>query len=122
LLVDDDTAVRRGIRGLLADELATAIVEEVASAEDALERVRSERWDLVLLDIRLSGRSGLDALPDIKAACPGLCVVVLSGLPERPYAAAALRIGAAAFVCKERAPEDLTMTIVRLLAAAGPVS
>jgi len=115
LVVDDNRAIRSSVRQLLADEIPTALIEEAASAEEALTRLRGEACDVVVLDIRLPGRSGLDLLPDIRAARPSLPVVVLSGLSKAVYGAAACKAGAAAFVSKERAPEELALTIRQVL-------
>ncbi|MDQ3031867.1 MAG: response regulator transcription factor [Myxococcota bacterium] len=116
LLVDDDVAWRDDVRQLLADEMPEALVVEAGSAEEALARAQGDDWELVLLDIRLPGLSGLEALPRLRAAKPSALVIVLSGLPEQPYAAAAATAGASAYLLKERAPELLPHTVRRLLA------
>lgn len=116
LLVDDDVAWRDDVRQLLAEEVPEALIVAVGSAEEALARVHGDDWEVVLLDIRLPGQSGLDVLPRLRAAKPSAPVVVMSGLPEQPYAAAAHAAGASAYLMKERAPELLTRTVRRLLA------
>jgi DNA-binding NarL/FixJ family response regulator len=115
LIVDDDRGIRNRVRQLLADDIPTALVNEAASGEEALTYIGAHACDLVVLDIRLPGRSGLDVLPEIRAARPSLPVVVMSGLSKDVYATAARKAGAAAFVPKERAPEDLASTIRRVL-------
>ena len=119
LVVDDDRALRGRLRQLLVEELPIAAVGEASSAEEALLRVKLDAWDVVVLDIHLPGRSGLDVLPTLKSVRPSCHVVVVTGLPEDPYARAALRSGAAAFLLKERAPEALAQTISRLCAVAA---
>jgi two-component system, NarL family, invasion response regulator UvrY len=115
LVVDDDRATRIRVRELLVDEFPTALVGEAASGEEALTHIAAEACDIVVLDIRLGGRSGLDVLPDIRSARPLLPVVVMSGLPKEAYGPAACKAGAAAFVPKDRALEDLAPTICRVL-------
>jgi len=115
LVVDDDRGIRSRVRQLLADEIPTAVIGEAASGEEALIHIAAEACDVVVLDIRLPGRSGLDVLPEIRSARPSLPVVVMSGLPKEAYGSVALKAGAAAFVPKDRAPEDLAPTIRRVL-------
>jgi two-component system, NarL family, invasion response regulator UvrY len=115
LVVDDDRGIRSRVRRLLADEIPTALIAEAASGEEALTHICAEACDVVVLDIRLPGRSGLDVLPDIRSARPSLPVVVLSGMPKDVYGSAAYKAGAAAFVAKERAPDDLALTIRQVL-------
>jgi two-component system invasion response regulator UvrY len=119
LLVDDDAGMRRHVRRLLAEDLPGAEIVEVESADDALARVRREAWDVVILDIRLPGRSGLEVLPDLRAARPLLPIIVMSGLPEAPYAGVAARAGASAYLVKEQAPEQLVETIRGLLSRSA---
>lgn len=115
LVVDDDRGIRSRVRQLLADEIPTAVIGEAASAEEALIHIAAEACDVVVLDIRLPGRSGLEVLPEIRSARPSLPVVVMSALPKDSYGLAACKAGAAAFVPKDRAPEDLALTIRRVL-------
>lgn len=115
LLVDDDPHIRGHFGQLLSDELPGATIVEIGTAEDILPLIEREHWDVVLLDIRLPGKSGLAILPELKAVRPRLPVIMLSGLREVPYTAAALRAGASAFVPKDRASDDLLPTIRRLM-------
>jgi len=113
LVVDDERAVRAGLRRLL--EGLDADVEEAGSGEEALASLTPGRWDLILLDISLPGMSGLVALEQIQLLCPGLPVAIVSGMGVDPYAGEALRRGAAAFVSKDRAHTDLLDVVRRLL-------
>lgn len=115
LLVDDHSILRSGLRKILETEFEDAVVGEAGAAEEALQRVHAEPWDLLVLDISLPGRSGLDALPDIRAAQPRLPVVMLSMYGEQQFAVRALRAGAAAYLTKEHAAEELIRAIGTVL-------
>ncbi len=116
LLVDDHTILRSGLRRILEEEFAGAVVGEAGNAEDAMERLRKEPWDLLVLDISLPGRSGLDLLPEVKALHPRLPVLVLSMYGEQQFAVRALKAGASAYLTKERAAEELIRAIRTVLA------
>ena len=107
LLVDDHAILRTGLRRILIDEFPGAEVGEAATADEALEELRRKPWDVVLLDISLPGRSGLDILPQIRATCPAAKVIVLSSFGDQQFAVRALRDGAVAFLTKERAAREL---------------
>lgn len=106
LLIDDHAILRAGLRRLLTDDLA-AEVGEAADADEALVQLEREAWDVVLLDISLPGRSGLDLLPAIRSAYPAVRVIVLSSFGDQQFAVRALRDGAVAFLTKERAAREL---------------
>jgi DNA-binding NarL/FixJ family response regulator len=100
LVVDDSAAVRGSLRALLCDVLPGTTVSEATGAAPALECVRAERWDLVLLDLSLPDRSGVEALRDIRRERPELPVVVMSLHPAEHYRPAMLAAGAADYVAK----------------------
>lgn len=116
LLADDHSILRSGLRKILEGEFADAQVLEAGTAEEALERVRAEALDLVVLDVSLPGRSGLDILPDLRAAQPRLPVLVLSMYGEQQFAVRALKAGAAAYLTKEHAADELIRAIRTVLA------
>lgn len=105
LIVDDEVDVRSRTRVLLED--LGCRVSSAGCAEEALTLLTDGVWELVILDIRLPGISGLEALKQIRARDARLPVVICTGLPEDPYAAAAMGLGATRFVNKERAAEQL---------------
>jgi two-component system, NarL family, invasion response regulator UvrY len=105
LLVDDHPGIRARIRAWLAECYPDAGVVEVDSAEAAV--ATDGEFSAVLLDVQLPGRSGLAAIPALRARRPATPVVMVSGAPRESYAPAALRAGAAAFVAKEKLYEDL---------------
>jgi two-component system invasion response regulator UvrY len=111
LVVDDHPLVRKGIIQVIADELRGGTIGEASTAAEALAAVWSQCWDLVLLDISLPGRSGLDVLKEIKAARPKLPVLVLSGFPESQFAIRVFRVGAAGYLTKESPPETLLKAV-----------
>lgn len=123
LIADDHAVVRRGLKQILADDFKKADFGEAANVRDALELVRKERWDAVVLDITMpGGRSGLEALKEIREARPRLPVLVLSMHPEDQFALRVLRSGAAGYMTKESAPEELVGAIRKILAGGRYVS
>ena len=119
LVVDDSDAVRRSIHTLLAELLANATIAEAASAAAALARVDAEHWDLVLVDLSLPDRSGIDTLRAIHARRPALPVLVMSFHPEAAYASAVRAAGAAGYLTKGTSAEVLAQAVRGALAAAG---
>lgn len=115
LLADDHAILRTGLRRILEEAFPGAEVGEAGTAEAALGLVREGAWDLLVLDISLPGRSGLEAIPEFKALQPQLPIVVLSMYGEQPFAIRALRAGASAYLTKEHAPEELIQAIRTVL-------
>src|ERR1035437_3788302 len=107
LLVDDHAVVRRGVRDILTESLDKVTFGEASKPSEAIEKLQGEDWDVVVLDISLPGRGGLDALHEIKRLRPNVPVLVLSMHAEDHYALRALRAGAAGYVNKDSAAEDL---------------
>jgi len=122
LIVDDHAIVRRGLRELLSDEFHGAAFGEASEARQALEQLRKKQWDVVLLDIMLPGKSGLDLLKELRAEWPKLPVLVLSGYPEDQFAVRVLKAGAGGYMTKESAPEELAKAIRKVLAGGRYVS
>lgn len=118
LIVDDHAIVRQGLKQMLADTPDEFIVGEAAYANEAIRKIRTERWDMLLLDMNLPGKSGLDALKQIKAEWPEMKVLVLSVDPEDHYALRVLRAGAAGYITKSSPPEVL-LSAIRRVAAGG---
>ena len=107
LIADDHPLVRAGLRRLLTDEPGITEIGEAASGNDTLVSLRTGRWDLVILDINMPDRSGLDILRTVRDSHPDTKVLVLSGFPERQYAINVLKAGAGGYLPKECAPEEL---------------
>src|ERR1043165_3052662 len=116
ILITDDQAVgRQGLKQILADEFRNAIFGEASNAGEALALVWKESWDVVVLDMTMPGRNGLEVLKEIKKSKPKLPVLVLSMHPEDQFAVRVLKTGAAGYMTKESAPEELVGAIKKVL-------
>jgi two-component system invasion response regulator UvrY len=115
IIADDHTVVRRGLKQILLDEFPTAVIEEAADADLLLKQVFKEEWDIVISDLSMPGRSGMDALQQIKLHNPKLPVLILSVHSEEHYAIRVLKAGASGYLNKESAPEELIQAVRRLL-------
>lgn len=123
LIVDDHAIVRRGILGILEDGLPEGVcLDEAANGQDAVRKVEQNCYDLMLLDISLPGRNGLEILKLVKTMSPGLPILILSMHPEEQYAIRALRAGAAGYLTKESAPEELMAAVDKVLRGGKYVS
>ncbi len=107
LLVDDHAVVRTGMKRILQDVEACVEVGEAGDAKEAMAKIRSDTWDLVLLDLRLPGRSGVDVLKDIKSEKAKLPVLILSTYPESQYAVRLIHAGAAGYLNKDAEEEEI---------------
>lgn len=115
LIADDHSVVRKGLRQILLDEFPTAKIEEVPDAEGLIKKVMSDKWDVVVSDLSMPGRSGLDALQQIKLSFPQLPVLILSIHPEEQYALRALKSGASGYLSKDTAPDELVKAVQKVL-------
>ncbi len=115
LIADDHAVVRRGLREILADSFSGAAFSEAGNGEDALGVLGKQATNLLVLDINMPGRSGLDVLKDVKRMYPRLPVIILSVQPEDQYAVRCLRAGAAAYINKDSAPEELAQAAQKVL-------
>jgi two-component system invasion response regulator UvrY len=118
LIADDHPVVRRGLRRILEDETDMEVAGEAPSAQETLDIVNKTECDVLVLDIELPGRSGLDVLKELKKSRPKLPVLVLSIYPEEQFAVRVLRTGAVGYLTKESAPEELVRAI-RAVHAGG---
>ncbi len=122
LLVDDHAVVRRGVRELLGEAFPSCTFEEAGTGEEALALVRTAPYDIVILDISMPRRAGIDALKEIQLERPTLPVLVLSQHAEEQYAIRALRSGAAGYLTKECAPDELVKAVRKTIAGGKYVS
>jgi two-component system invasion response regulator UvrY len=122
LIVDDHPIVRQGLRQTLADAAEIGEIGEAATPQEALDLVRQQEWDAVILDIGLPGRGGLQLLKDIKHEMPRLPVLVLSMHSEDQYAVRTLRAGAAGYLTKEAATEKLLDAILKVASGGRYIS
>lgn len=118
LIADDHEIVRRGLRQILIDEFPKLQIGEAANARDAIEAVRKQSCDAVLLDINMPGRSGLEVLEELKRLRPAMPVVMLTAFPEQDYAVRAFKLGASGYVTKSSASDEL-LTALRKALAGG---
>jgi len=122
IIVDDHPIVRQGLKQVLSEEPDMAMFGEAQNSEEVLELIRKEDWDIVVLDITMPGRGGLDVLKEIKHERPKVPVLILSIHPEDQYAVRALKAGAAGYLTKESAPEELVRAIRKILRGGKYVS
>jgi len=122
LVADDHAILRRGLIEILMREIEGTVCGEAGDAEELLTQVRSHDWDLVILDITMPGRSGIDVLGDLQRTRPKLPVLVLTMHSEDQYGKRVLRAGAAGYMNKESAPEELIKAVRKLLAGGRYVS
>jgi len=115
LIADDHTVVRRGLKQILLEGFPSAYVEEVADAEELIKKILQSNWDLVISDLSMPGRSGLEALQQIKQIQPKLPVLILSIHPEEQYAVRVLRAGAAGYLSKDMAPDELVVAVQKVM-------
>ncbi|HMO48632.1 MAG TPA: response regulator transcription factor [Rubrivivax sp.] len=118
LLVDDHTIFREGLKRLLVEQGDFSVAAEAGDAIEALRHLREAEFDVVLLDVSMPGRSGLEMLPSIRAERPALPVVVLSMYPAEQYALRAFQAGAAGYIGKDMNAPEL-IAAIRKVAAGG---
>jgi two-component system, NarL family, invasion response regulator UvrY len=119
LIADDHANVRRGLREILADAFSGTHFSEAANGAEVLTQLASSQYGVLLLDINMPGRTGLEVLHDVKQIYPQLPVIMVSVQPENQYAARCLRAGAAAYVNKNSASEDLAPAIRKILCGSA---
>lgn len=122
LIADDHAIIRRGLTQIVSGESDLEVVGEAENAQETLDFCRREHCDVVVLDINMPGRSGLDVLKEVRRECPRLPVLVLSVHPEEQYGVRVLRAGAAGYLTKESAPEQLVQAIRRVYRGGKYVS
>jgi two-component system invasion response regulator UvrY len=122
LIADDHAIVRKGLVQILADSPDVFVVDEASTGEEALAKADGGDFDLILLDISMPGRGGLDVLKILKNQFPKVPVLVLSMHPEDHYAVRAIRCGAAGYLTKGSASEDLLQAIRRVLSGGRYIS
>jgi two-component system invasion response regulator UvrY len=119
LLVDDHPAVSQRIGELLAGAVPGAEMVSAVSGEEGLSLAWTQSFDLVLLDLRLPGRSGIEILKELRAVKPLLPVIIVSSLPDSPYATLARRAGAIDFVTKSALVQDLGRAVQSALGVSA---
>ena len=122
IIVDDHPIVRQGLKQILSEEPDMTVFGEAQNSQEVLQLISEQDWDIVVLDITMPGRGGLDVLKEIKHERPKLPVLILSIHPEDQYAVRALKAGASGYLTKESAPEELVLAIRKILRGGKYVS
>ena len=115
LIADDHSVVRKGLRQILLEGFPTAHIEEVPDAEEMIKKIIQFPWDVVISDLSMPGRSGLEALQQVKQINAKLPVLILSIHPEDQYALRVLKAGASGYLSKDMAPDELVNAVQRVM-------
>ncbi len=118
LIADDHAIVREGLKQIVAEEKDILVAGEAENSDQMMDLLEKEKWSLVVLDINMPGKSGLEALKDIKLQYPGLPVLILSMFSEDQYGIRAIKAGASGYLKKVSAPTEL-VTAIRKIVAGG---
>lgn len=111
LIVDDHAIIREGLKQILSETPDMIVTGEANNGQEALEKVWENKYDVVLLDISMPGRNGLEILKQIKTDNPAIYILILSVSPEEQYAVRALKAGASGYLTKESTPNELIAAI-----------
>jgi DNA-binding NarL/FixJ family response regulator len=118
LIADDHTIVREGLKQIISDISGMEVTDEATNGNEALSKIREGDFDVVLLDISMPGKSGLETLKEIRLENQTLPVLILTMHPEEQYAIRVLKAGASGYVTKESAPDEL-ITAIRKVTNGG---
>jgi len=118
LIADDHAIVREGLKQIVAEEKDIVVAGEAGNSEQMMQLLEKENWSLVILDINMPGKSGLEALKDIKQLYPNLPVLILTMFSEDQYGIRAVKAGASGYLKKVSAPTDL-VTAIRKIVSGG---
>jgi len=122
VIADDHTIVREGLKQLLSRDEALEVIAEARDGFEAMERVRQLEFDVLMLDLSMPGKSGIELIKQVKAEKPRLRVLVLSMHEEHQYAVRAIRAGASGYLTKESAPTDLIRALHRVAAGGAYIT
>lgn len=122
LIADDHAIVRKGLAQILCDEFPNAQVKEVMNSNQVLEETRKEPWDVILLDISMPGRNGIETLKQLRAEGVKAPILMLSMHPEDQYGVRVLKAGASGFLSKDSATDELLTAVHRVLSGRKYIS
>lgn len=122
LIADDHAVIRQGLRHILAAEPDIEVTGEASTAQELMELARKRTWDVLVLDISMPGKSGLEILKELKQRWPNLPVIVFTMHAEEHFGLRAMRAGAAGYLTKDRPPSDLIKAIRKVVAGGKYVS
>ncbi len=115
IITDDHAVVRKGLKQIIEETPGFIVADEASSGNELLEKVRKNKYDVVILDISMPGKDGLDTLKELKQIAPDLPVLVFTIYPEEQYAVRLLKAGASGYINKESKPEELIEAIERVI-------
>lgn len=115
LIADDHAVVRRGLKQILLEEYPSARIGEAADAETLVAQVINDGWDIVICDMNMPGRSGLDALSQLKQVAPNIPVLIMSMYPEDQYALRVLKAGASGYLGKDSIHDEIIKAVQTVL-------
>ncbi len=121
-IADDHSIVRKGFRQIIEETPNMSVIGEAGSGDEVLTKARTENWDILVLDLSMPGRGGLDVLQELHAMKPRMPILVLSMHPEDQYAVRILKAGASGYVNKESAVEELVTAIQKVVDGGRYVS
>jgi two-component system invasion response regulator UvrY len=122
LIIDDHEIVRRGLKEILADEFPKLKAGEAENSRMALELAATQEWDIILLDINIPGRSGLEVLEEMKRLRPNMPVLVLSAYPEEEFAIRSLKLGASGYLNKSLSSDEVVIAVKKAMAGGKYVT
>jgi DNA-binding NarL/FixJ family response regulator len=122
LVADDHDIIHYGLKQLLSDQFGAVIVGEARNAQETLDQCARQSWDVVLLDISMPDRSGLEILAELKRVCPTASILIMSAFPEEEFAVRAFKSGAAGYLDKRQLAAEVVTAIKRVLAGERFVS
>jgi DNA-binding NarL/FixJ family response regulator len=122
LIIDDHAIVRRGLAEIFADEFPDLKVSEADNSRAALEFITAQEWDIILLDINIPGRSGLEILSEIKRLRPQTPVLIVSAYREEEFAIRALKLGASGYLNKNSASDEILVAAKKAMAGGKYVT
>jgi len=115
LIADDHAVVRRGVKQILEEEPGLKVLGQATNGYEVIQKIQEKNWDILILDITLPDRNGLDVLKEVKSLRPDLPVLILSIHPEEEFAVRALKLKASGYVAKGSVPEELVLATKMIL-------
>jgi len=122
LIVDDHAVMREGLKRILSEMDDFVIAAEASSGEEAVKLISQAEYDIVLMDLAMPGRGGMEAVREIHRLQPDTAVLVLSMYPDEQYAIRAFRAGAAGYIMKDRSPDELVAAIRKVAAGRAHIT
>ena len=122
LIADDHAIVRQGLKQIVTETRDMIVAGEASNGQELLNKINEDDYDVLVLDITMPGRNGIDVLRQLRAEKPGLPILILSIHPEEQYALRALKAGASGYLTKESAPDELVVAIRKVSSGGKYIS